>query len=194
MTEQDADTDILAFTPVPMQRRRRNGWTPERQVLFIESLATCGSVTMAARSVRMSARSAYALLDKDGSDSFAQAWDQALMMGIDEVRAAVMERAIKGGWVPVTRNGRVVGRRFRYFDRLACSLLSGRAMDVNRLIEHRARRRESKQFWKEQDRLRDEARRAEAEARERLQRETEEQLAHCAEVFRQSRRPRIVML
>jgi hypothetical protein len=64
---EHTDTDPLAFTPVPMQRRRRNGWTPERQALFIDSLAQCGSVTMAARSVRMSARSAYALLDKDGS-------------------------------------------------------------------------------------------------------------------------------
>jgi hypothetical protein len=193
MTEH-TDTDILAFTPVPMLRRRRNGWTPERQALFIDSLAQCGSVTMAAHSVRMSARSAYALLDKDGSDSFAKAWDQALMMGIDALRGAVMQRALKGGWVPVTRHGRVVGRRFRYFDRLACSVLSGRAMDVDRLIADRARRRESKRFWKEQDRLRDEARRAEAEENARLLREAQEELARLAERARERRRPRIVAL
>lgn len=193
MTEAD-DADLLAFTPVPMQRKRRSGWTPERQALFIESLATCGSVTLAARSVRMSARSAYALLDKVGSDSFAKAWDQAVMMGIDALRGAVMKRALEGGWVPVTRNGRVVGRRFRYFDRLACSVLSGRAMDVDRLLADRARRRESKKFWKEQDRLRDEAQRAELEERDRLRRETEEQLARYAELARERRSPRIVML
>jgi hypothetical protein len=193
MTEH-TDTDPLAFTPVPMQRRRRNGWTPERQALFIDSLAQCGSVTMAARSVRMSARSAYALLDKDGSDSFAKAWDQAVMMGIDALRGAVMDRAMNGGWVPVTRHGRVVGRRFRYFDRLACSVLSGRGRDIDEIQEDRARRRENKRFWKEQNRLRDEAERAEAEARERLRRETEEQLAYCAEVYRQRRQPRIIML
>jgi hypothetical protein len=195
MTEYtDTDTNPLAFTPVPMLRRRRNGWTPERQALFIDSLAQCGSVTMAARSVRMSPRSAYALLDKDGSDSFAKAWDQAVMMGIDALRGAVMDRAMNGGWVPVTRHGRVVGRRFRYFDRLACSILSGRGRDIDEINEDRARRRESKRFWKEQNRLRDEAQRAEAEARERQQREYDEQIARYAELARARREPRIVML
>jgi hypothetical protein len=38
------------------------------------------------RSIRMSARSAYALLDNDGSNSFASAWDQAMMMGVNALR------------------------------------------------------------------------------------------------------------
>ena len=51
----------IAFTPVPRQRKRRAGWSPERQRLFLFALSRCGSVARAARSVGMTPRSAYRL-------------------------------------------------------------------------------------------------------------------------------------
>ena len=37
----------IAFDPVPRRRVRRNGWTPERQQLFLFALSRCGSVARA---------------------------------------------------------------------------------------------------------------------------------------------------
>src|SRR5690348_14688506 len=91
----------ITFTPVPLQRKRRTGWTPERQRAFIDALARCGSVSAAVRQVGMSARGAYALLDKPGAESFADAWDRAAIMGMDATFANVIDRAMNGAWVPV---------------------------------------------------------------------------------------------
>lgn len=89
---------------------------------------------VALRQVGLSARSVYALLDKDGAESFAEAWDAAVLMGVDATRANVIDRAMKGAWVPVVRRGRIVGMKFRYFDNLAIALLSGRGRDIDELL------------------------------------------------------------
>lgn len=184
---EDDFTDPLAFTPVPLQRKRRRGWTPERQRAFIAALSRCGSVSAAARQVGLSARSAYALLDKDGAESFAGAWDTAVLMGVDATRANVIDRAMKGAWVPVVRRGRIVGMKFRYFDNLAIALLSGRGRDIDELLDERRRRRENRRFWKEQDRLRDEKKRAEEAARQALAEETARQLAEMEAIWAKRR-------
>ena len=44
------------FTPVPT-RQRDDGWSPARQRAFLEALASCGSVSAAARSIGMSRES-----------------------------------------------------------------------------------------------------------------------------------------
>lgn len=41
--------ELPAFTPVPRQYQRHDGWTPERQRSFIEALADLGSVEAASR-------------------------------------------------------------------------------------------------------------------------------------------------
>jgi hypothetical protein len=43
----------FAFQPVPL-RARHDGWTPDRQIAFIEKLADCGSVTAACKHVGLS--------------------------------------------------------------------------------------------------------------------------------------------
>lgn len=120
----------IAFTPVPRQRARRNGWTPERQQLFLFALSRCGSVARAARAVGKTPRSAYHLLHAPGADSFAKAWDQAIEEGIERVRADALERALAGAFVPVFRRGRLVRVEHRRCDRLAIALLSGHHRDV----------------------------------------------------------------
>jgi hypothetical protein len=126
----DVTTEALDFTPVPRLRRRRNGWTEETQRLFILALSECGCVSKAARAVGMSPRSAYRLLEADGADSFAEAWDQAIARGVERLRDEAMKRALEGAWVPVYRKGRLVRVELRRNDRLAIALLSGRNASI----------------------------------------------------------------
>ena len=67
---------IPAFTPVPRQCNRHDGWTPERQRAFIEALADLGSVKHAAARINMSAVGAYTLRRQPGAEGFRAAWCQ----------------------------------------------------------------------------------------------------------------------
>ena len=67
----------VRFTPVPT-KARHDGWTPARQVRFIDVLAATKSVTRACQSADMSSVTAYALRKRPGAESFAAAWDAAL--------------------------------------------------------------------------------------------------------------------
>src|SRR5687768_6009489 len=55
---------------------RRDGWTPERIRLFIETLAGSGSISGAACAAGVSARAAYKFRDR--SPAFDDAWKFAL--------------------------------------------------------------------------------------------------------------------
>jgi hypothetical protein len=90
-----ADT-CLAFTPVPQQRLRADGWTPETQANFIRALEAMGSVGKASKAVGMGRRSAYRLRDRTGAQSFAAAWDRALSMGRIRQFDYAMDRALNG--------------------------------------------------------------------------------------------------
>jgi hypothetical protein len=131
----------IEFTPVPRLRRRRNGWTPEAQHAFIAALAQCGCVARAARAVGMTPRSAYRLLDAEGADGFAAAWDQAIARGIERLRLDALDRALNGAWVPVQRRGLIVRMERRINDRLAIALLSGRDCSVADRRERASSRR-----------------------------------------------------
>lgn len=156
----DVTDDPIGFTPVPRQRRRRNGWTEPAQRAFIAALEQCGSVARAARAVGMSPRSAYRLLGADGADSFAEAWDQAIARGVERVRDEAMLRALHGSWVPVVRRGRVVRMEFRHNDRLAIGILSGRdGASVAEGREQAVSRRKHRLLLQERDRQREEERR-----------------------------------
>ena len=86
----------LAFTPVPAQRCRADGWMPETQANFIRALEAMGSVGQAVRAVGMGRRSAYRLRERPGADSFAKAWDRALSMGRLRQFDYAMDRALNG--------------------------------------------------------------------------------------------------
>lgn len=103
--------DPLFFTPVPLARVRLRGWSAEVQIAFIANLARCGLVGQAARSVGRSARTAYRLRARPGADSFAQAWDMAVEMGLGAARDRVMERLAGARATPVIRQGRLVRER-----------------------------------------------------------------------------------
>lgn len=142
----DVTIGPLDFAPVPRLRQRRNGWTAETQRLFIHALADCGCVSKAAQAVGLSARGAYRLLEADGADSFAAAWDQAIARGVERLRADAFGRAFSGAWVPVYRRGRLVRVEHRRLDRLAIALLSGRKASVSDNREGAASRRRYRLF------------------------------------------------
>lgn len=119
--------ELPAFTPVPRQHQRHDGWTDERQRAFIEALADTGSVEAASSAVSMSQRGAYHLRRQPGAESFRQAWEAALQLGVQRIEDVAMERALNGVEVPVYSYGKLVGTRRTYNDRLLMFMLRNRA-------------------------------------------------------------------
>ena len=120
---QDMPLEELAFDPVPV-KPRHDGWTAERQKWFVLRLALSGCVSVAARGVGMTRKSAYRLRDRAGAESFAAAWDRAQGWGQDRTVDVGLERALLGERVPIVRNGRVVGEVHRHDNRLAMAVLN----------------------------------------------------------------------
>jgi len=118
--------DETDFTPVPSASTRHDGWTPERQVQFIELLAQSGVVAFSARGVGKSAVSAYKLRARPGAESFAAAWDRAIATGQARAFDAAYDRAVNGITTPRYYRGQVIGTRHRYDYRLALAALSPR--------------------------------------------------------------------
>lgn len=67
----------------------------------------------------MTPEGAYYLRRQPGAGEFCAAWDAALDTGVDRLVAATMERALNGVAVPVFWQGKKVGERRQYNDRLA---------------------------------------------------------------------------
>ena len=109
---------LPAFTPVPRQCQRHDGWTPERQQRFIEALADSGSVKAAALAVNMTPEGAYLLRRHPQAASFRKAWEHALSLGVQQLEDAGLERALYGCQVPIYSYGKIIGTRTVYNDRL----------------------------------------------------------------------------
>ena len=118
---------LPAFTPVPRARVRHNGWTPDRQLAFIEALADTGSVKSAARSIGITDVSAYHLRRQPGAEQFAAAWDAAIDLGTRRLEDIAYDRAINGTEVPVYAFGKIIGTRTVYNDALLMFILRNRA-------------------------------------------------------------------
>jgi len=121
--------ELPPFTPVPRQCARHDGWTPERQIAFIEALADTGSVAAACKAVDMSTVGAYHLRRQPGAESFRKAWLAALQLGVARVEDVVMDRALNGVEEPLYSYGKLIGTRTRYNDRLLMFILRNRASD-----------------------------------------------------------------
>ena len=72
-----AENPLIPFEPVPV-RPRRDGWTVEKQIAFIEALAETGIVEEACRRVGMSRTSADNLRRRPCGVHFRRAWEAAL--------------------------------------------------------------------------------------------------------------------
>lgn len=67
----------ILFKPVPL-KARHDGWTPARQIHFIEGLDATKSLTKACSAVGMSRTSAYKLRGHPEARQFRLAWSAAL--------------------------------------------------------------------------------------------------------------------
>src|SRR5437762_12522107 len=63
-------------------RVRRDGWTPERQLRFLDHLACTRSAPMEARAAGMSREGAYRFLARNPESLFAALWARCLAMPI----------------------------------------------------------------------------------------------------------------
>lgn len=120
------------FDPVPV-RARKDGWTAERQRIFIAELRRTRSITKAARAAGMSRMTAYELRRRPGAGSFAAAWDAVYALA--PCRGAgnpdlLWHRAFYGIAKPIIRGGKEGGvivkpdnkaliKLYGRFDRLA---------------------------------------------------------------------------
>lgn len=170
----DPDEPTIQFTAVPRLRKRRNGWTEENQRAFIAALAACGSVARAARSVGLTPRSAYRLMDAEGADDFARAWDEAFDMGRERVRIEALDRALNGTRTMIYRRGKLVRVERRYNDRLAIALLAGKDREIDHYRRTAVSRRAYYQDLKAHDEALAEAERQRAEAAAAYQAELDE--------------------
>jgi hypothetical protein len=65
----------------PQRKPRRDGWTVERQLAFLDALTRTRSISKAARAAGMSRESAYRLRDR--AHLFAALWDRALAPSLE---------------------------------------------------------------------------------------------------------------
>jgi hypothetical protein len=91
-----ADSALAGFVPVPL-RYRSDGWTPARQVEFLEALADTGIIRQAAAMVGMTEQSVARLRRRDDARAFDLACEAAQRRGARErILATAYERAIEG--------------------------------------------------------------------------------------------------
>ena len=122
-----APGQIPDFTTVPRGKQRHDGWTEDRQRRFIEALSVTGSVKAAAHRVNMTPEGAYLLRRHPQAQSFRQAWEAALALGVQQLEDVALERALHGTEVPVYSYGKLIGSRIKHNDRLLMFMLKNRA-------------------------------------------------------------------
>lgn len=120
----DPEPDPLDFEPVPSRSKRHDGWTPDRQRIFIAALARIGIVSWAAEAAGMSRKSAYELLKRAGPDSsFARAFREAAAIGRSRGTFTAIDRALNGVEIPYFYRGLQRGTRRVFNDRLLATAL-----------------------------------------------------------------------
>ena len=113
------------FEPVRL-KPRHDGWTPEKQIAFIEALADCACVEEACKRVGMSRQTAYTLRRRPCGRAFRDAWEAAIDYGLHQLEQAVIGRATNGVPRPIFYKGEQVGEYREYDERLAVFLLRTR--------------------------------------------------------------------
>ena len=109
-TETAPLPQIPDFEPAPT-RKRRAGWTAERQRKFIEHLSVCGCAGEAAALVGLSSSSFYRLCNRAGADSFVAACNAARIMAATRGSAIAWDRALNGRVERIYKDGELVLER-----------------------------------------------------------------------------------
>lgn len=102
-------------------RASHRSWTSAKERRFLEALATCCNVKLAARTAKVSTSAAY--IRRQRNAAFRAAWETALATGYAQLELMLLERALHGvEKVVIARDGtRTVMRQ--YGDRVALALL-----------------------------------------------------------------------
>jgi hypothetical protein len=122
------------------RRCRHDGWTPQRQVAFLEALAACGVVMDACRQVGLSAQSAYGFRNRRAGRAFAAAWDAVLIhRARGRLSDELLSRSMNGCVEAIhDSNGAITGERHRFDNRLSMAVLTR----LDRLAEKQGSRDE----------------------------------------------------
>lgn len=107
-----------------VRQLRHDGWTPDKERRFIETLADSGVVADACRASGMSRDAAYTRRRSAGGRAFALAWEGALLIARGRLADEAMSRVLHGIVDRVYRNGELVAERHRYDNRLTMAVLS----------------------------------------------------------------------
>ena len=126
MTEHSHQSDFTQIPPVvdlAQPKERHDGWSPDRQVVFLEALSRTGNVKAAALYTGLSRESAYKLRRRPDARAFAHAWDAALIHARAWFEDELMDRGLNGWSEAVWHQGEEVGTRERWSAPLFLSAL-----------------------------------------------------------------------
>jgi hypothetical protein len=129
------------------RRRRCDGFTPERQCIFLDALSRCGVAADAARAAGISRDTAYELRNSAGGRAFALGWDAAVLISRGRVADELESRALNGVVDRIYRNGELWGERHRHDNRLAMAVLTRLDRQCDGLGEGAATARIVAQEW-----------------------------------------------
>ncbi|WEK46869.1 MAG: hypothetical protein P0Y56_00870 [Candidatus Andeanibacterium colombiense] len=119
---------------------RRNGWSPELKIKFLDHLAAKGNVRAACSCAGMSHEAAYRLRRRDVL--FARGWNAALGLARQNSADVLSCRAIDGIVEDVWYRGEFVGTRIRHDSRLLLAHLAR----LDRLVEGARTRQDTGRF------------------------------------------------
>ncbi len=123
---RDGEVERSAAVLEGGSRKRRvapshRSWTAAKERRFLEALATCCNVKLAAKTAKVSTSAAYVRRTRNAG--FRAAWDGALATGYAQLERMMLERALHGvEKVLVARDGTKTVMR-EYSDRVALALL-----------------------------------------------------------------------
>lgn len=103
---------------------KKSEWKPN----FIESLRKTANVSRSASEAGISRRMVYK--EREKSDGFGEAWDDAIEEGLDYLEEEARRRAYEGTLKPVYQRGEEVGVIREFSDTLMIFLLKGRRREV----------------------------------------------------------------
>jgi hypothetical protein len=129
------------------RRRRCDGFTSERQVVFLDAFARCGVVADAARAAGISRDTAYSLRNCAEGAAFALGWDAAFLKSRPRMADELHSRALNGVVDKIYRNGELWGERHRHDNRLAMAVLTRLDRQAEGLGEGAATARIIAQEW-----------------------------------------------
>jgi hypothetical protein len=118
-----ATNPITDFEPARL-RPRHDGWTAERQRVFIAALAETGCVSDACVAAGISPKSAYRLRAHSKAGAFVEAWDRALTVATGRLASIAFDRAIKGTIRETWKDGELVSEVRAPSDRMLMFLLA----------------------------------------------------------------------